>query len=143
MVCILSLHLCSLSFSFFFLLILLHPSMYHLTSSSHCLCRIHLCFPSHYYYFAPACFPILLLPMDQDTYLCIVWKTSSQCPTTKSPVEGLSTKELTFLISPASLVTLCMSTFSDFLAQGGSRLLSLTNVYSNNKMPEAKNFSIA
>lgn len=36
-----------------------------------------------------------------------------------------------------------MSPFSGFLAQGGSRLLSLTNVYSNNKMPEAKNLSTA
>lgn len=72
-----------------------------------------------------------------------VWETGICCPASLSPVEGLHSKELTFLISPASLVTLCMSPFSGFLAQGGSRLLSLTNVYSYNKMPEAKNSSIA
>ncbi len=69
--------------------------------------------------------------------------TGSQCPASYSPVEGLHSKELTFLISPASLVTLCMSLFSGFLAQGGSRLLRLTDVCSNNKMPEAKDFSTA
>lgn len=52
-------------------------------------------------------------------------------------------KELTFLISPASVVTLCMSPFSGFLAQGGSRFLYLTSVCSKNKRPEAKDFSTA
>lgn len=52
-------------------------------------------------------------------------------------------KELTFLISPASVVTLCMSPFSGFLAQGGSRFLYLTSVCSKNKRPKAKDFSAA
>lgn len=66
----------------------------------------------------------------------VVWQAGICYPASLPPVDVLHSKELTFLISPASLVTLCMSPFSGFLAQAGSRPLSLTNVYSNNKMPE-------
>lgn len=65
----------------------------------------------------------------------------SELPASKCPVEGLQSKELTFLISPASLATLCMSPFFGFLAQGGSRFLYFTDMRSKNKMPEAKDFS--
>lgn len=71
-----------------------------------------------------------------------VWEAGICCPASSSPVDVVHSKKLTFLISLASLVTLCMSPFSGFLAQGGSRLLSLTNVYSNNKMPEGKNSAL-
>lgn len=71
-----------------------------------------------------------------------MWEAGICCPASSSPVDIVHSKKLTFLISSASLVTLCMSPFSGFLAQGGSRLLSLTNVYSNNKMPEGKNSAL-
>lgn len=52
----------------------------------------------------------------------------SQYPVSSSPVEVLHFKKLTFLISAASLVTLCMFSFSGLLAQGGSKSYSHQDV---------------
>lgn len=103
----------------------------------------HNCGTHSFIYFFDFLNHCLCPPTAEHHWWSHVWEPGICCPASLSPVEGLHSKELTFLISPASLVTLCMAPFSGFLAQGGSRLLSPTNVYSYNKMPEAKNSSTA